>query len=153
MALTNDYSMQEDGVVMIGATALDNVTSFSLSSEIERNDVTRTAFGTIKKIRGIGKVRITLTLNFFDESGVDGAMNSFLVGDSTGIDATLTIRPLGTGSGLKELVLNPGGTDYGMDLLSKEYGAESGEDLPAVTGSMVWEGFFDEEPAFAAQSA
>ncbi len=153
MALTGDYSMQEDGVVMIGATALDNVTSISISSELERNDQTRTAFGTIKKIRGLGKVRITVTMNLFDESGVDGAMNLFLVGDTTGLDQSITARPLGDGALLKELVLDPGADDFGMDLISKEFGAESGEDLPAVTGTMVWEGFFDEEPAWAAQGS
>lgn len=153
MALVNDYSMQEDGVVMIGATAVDNVTSFSLATEVERNEVTRTAFGTIKKIRGIGKVKLTLTLNFYDESGVDGAMNSFLEGDSTGLDQTITVRPLGTGAGLKEIVLNPSASDFGMDLISSQMDGESGEDLPAVTGTQTWVGYFDEKPAFAAQSA
>ena len=152
MALVNDYSMQEDGVVLFGATAVDNVTSFQIATEIERNETTRTAFGTIKKIRGIGKVKLTLTLNYFDESGIDGALNSFLEGDATGLDQTITIRPLGTGSGLKQLVLNPGTDDFGMDLISSEIGAESGEDLPAATGSQTWVGYFDEKPAFAAQS-
>jgi hypothetical protein len=88
----------------------------------------------------------------FDETGISGDLKSFRVGDTTGLDATLTIRPLGAGAGLEELILNPGVNDYGMDLLTKEMDAPAGEDLPPVTGNMVWEGFFDEEPAFTAQA-
>jgi hypothetical protein len=152
VALVNDYSMQEDGVVLIGAASLDNVTNVTVSSEVERNDTKRVAFGTVKNIRSAGKVKITVTLSLFDETGVAGDLNSFLVNDTTGIDATITIRPLGTGAGLKELILNPGVNDFGMDLLTKSYDAPAGEDLPAVTGEMTWEGWFDEEPAFTAQA-
>jgi hypothetical protein len=152
MALSGDYSMQEDGAVLIGATVLDNVTKVNIQAEQERNETTRVAFGTVKKIRSVGKVRVRVTLDMFDETGISGDLKSFRVGDTTGLDATLTIRPLGAGTGLEELILNPGVNDYGMDLLTKEMDAPAGEDLPPVTGNMVWEGFFDEEPAFTAQA-
>jgi hypothetical protein len=153
MALVADYSMQEDGVFMIGATALDNCTRVRVSAELERSVTTRTAFGTIKKIRGTPKVKVTVEASFFDETGIDGALNSYLVGDTTGLDQTLTIRPLGTGAGLKQLILNPSSDDFGMDLLSSTpIDAESSEDLPAVAGTQTWEGWFDEQPAETAQS-
>lgn len=153
MAFQNEYSAQDDCVVLIGVTALNNVYNFNIDPSPERNVRTNSAFGGHHKYRSVGPVTVTLQLDLYDEEGITASLKAYRVNDTTGLDQTITIRPQGTGAGLPELILNPGAGHYGMDLVGHPHSGEAGEDYPLVQGSMTWEGTFDEEPAWTAQSA
>lgn len=148
----NEYSAQEGCEVLIGATVLKNVYNFSIEPSPERSVRTNAAFGGIHKYRNVGPVTISVQLDLYDEEGINASIKSFRVSDTTGLDQTIKIRPQGTGTGLPELVLDPGTGHYGMDLIAHPFSGSAGEDYPLVQGSMTWEGTFDEEPAWTAQA-
>lgn len=143
--------MDSDGVVLIGATDLDNVRSVQIAPNWERPKETRTVFQGKQSVYGDGLLTLTVTMELYDDSTVTDNLKAFRIGHSTGIGATITIRPLGTGNGLPELILNP--ATNGMDLIGGNWNAQSAEGKPYVEGSMVWEGEFTEYPAWTAQSA
>lgn len=149
MATQNDYSFQENGVVIIGATTLNNVTNVTTSYSQDVPTSQRVSAGdtVAKTVEGMPQQgELTITIELYDEEGIDADLNSFQVGASSGKNQTIKVRPLGTGSGLKELVA------AGMRLMSKDRDHPTGDDFPASSGSLEWRGYFDEEPLETDQS-
>lgn len=146
--VTNTYSFQTEGVVLIGATTLDNVISANVEWEGDVETSERLAAGDTAPLTVTGMnntLTATLTLELYDESGVAADLNGFLVNDSTGVSQTIKLRPYGTAATKKELILT------GMRLESKSKSYETGTGFPAVQGSMTWTGAFTEEVAETAQ--
>lgn len=153
MALTDEYSAQEDCVVLIGATVLNNVYNFDINPTLDQPEIERVAFGSIKTILGEGVVTIEVQLDLYDEDTINASLKSFRLNHSSGIGQTIKIRPLGTGATLPELVLDPDTDHYGMNLVAHPLSGAAGRELPLVQGSMTWRGTFAVEPAWTAQSA
>lgn len=145
--------MDSDGEVLIGAVSLDNVRSVSIAWDWSRDSEVRTVFQGKNRVRGDGLLTATVTIEMYQDNTTTDNWNAFRIGHSTGIGTTITIRPLGTGAGLPELILNPAVGAYGMDLIDAPFSAQSAENKPYVEVSMVWEGDFTEQPAVTAQSA
>lgn len=145
--------MDTAGVVLIGAVDIDNVRSVAFATDWSRDTEVRTVFQGKTRVRGSGLLSITVTLELYDDNTTNGNYKAFRIGHSSGIGTTITIRPLGTGAGLPELVLNPAVDQYGMDLIDAPWNAQSAENKPYVECTLTWEGDFTEQPAWAAQSA
>lgn len=149
MATQNIYSFQTGGIVKIGATVWDNVTSVetSYSQEPPRTDYVSAGDTVAEVVEGIlPKGEFRLTVNMYDETGISGTLDSFQVGNANSIDQDIVIQPQGAGTGKKQLTLAD------MRLIEKSQSFPTGAEKPITTGSLVWRGFFDEEPAFTAQA-
>jgi len=153
MAFDDPISMQESGVVLIGAVALDNVYEVQIEDDFQEEVEERAVFGEVRKVYGATSYGLRVTLRLYQDNTTTDNLHAFRVNHSTGIGATITIRPLGTGNGLPELILNPPSGYVGMDLKSKPQGFTAGKNKPYGTGDMIWAGDFPEEPAWSAQSA
>lgn len=162
MALQNEYSFQTDGVVIIqdsgggNPSTLTNVTRVGVNVGGERQTDTRIAAGDTNAKTVFGPdpaLQIEVTIEMYDEDGeaVATCLGGFLRNTASGKNKEIVLRPLGTGIGLKEIEFIP--EQHGMELTGKSMEYPTGETSPAATGTLTWRGFFDEEPAEAAQSA
>lgn len=152
--MTEDtYHFGDEGEVHIGARVLKNVTSASVSFSGERGRSERFSAGDTS-VGGKSGADPELTgeveLELYDEDGVTGDLDHFLRNTATGKNQTIKIRPLGTGEGLKELVLTG---KQGMELTAKSKGFPITTDAEAADGSMTWTGYFAQEPAWTVQPA
>ena len=152
MAIGELITVDEDGVVLIGAVELKNVATVTVTPSVEEEETVIAMWGGKKTIYSDSQVSLDCVIELYDADGVTATLRAFRVGNvATGKNQTITIRPQGTGAGLDEWILNP--AENGMNLVTKPWvGAASENGTEPVSGTMTWRGIFDEEPAWAEQS-
>lgn len=150
MAGTNTYSFQTGGVCKIGATALTNVTQVTVATDGDYEFSPNTVAGdtAAASVRGIDpEIQVTVTVELYDETGVNSDLKTFKKNDSSGKNVTITLQPEGTGAGLPEQAIT------GMYLKSKQLDLPTGPGKPNASGRMVWEGRMATEPSWGTISA